>query len=424
MDWHIITGEYPPRPGGVSDYSAIVAAGLARTGRRVRVWTMDDRDYGTPADSAAETAVGEFEVRDDSAVLVRRLIGGWSRDDLRRLEAELDRTPAPRRLLIQYTPNSWGYKGMNFGFARFLSRRAAAGDEIRLMIHEAFYPLEPIDRPTRWALAIAQRMLIKQVLKHVDLFYVSIPYWESYVRPYAPRGLKGTWLPVVSNIAIVDDPAAVESIRRRIAPGGEPIVGCFSSFGGATSWTQRRVFSELIAQKSDCAFLLAGSGSIEFEKRRGASVRSARVHATGRLSDRDVSLHLQACDLMVQTYPDGISTRRSTIMSILAHGGSIVTNKGHLTEPFWSSSDAVRIVPSADAALFSVAIDALLADRGERLRLGAAAKRLYDERFSIDRLIERLLEDSAEPAIDRSTIQSSAEVDSAVVSRSIAIHCD
>ena len=38
MTWHIITGEYPPTIGGVSDYSQLVAEGLADAGDEVHVW--------------------------------------------------------------------------------------------------------------------------------------------------------------------------------------------------------------------------------------------------------------------------------------------------------------------------------------------------------------------------------------------------
>ena len=39
--WHLITGEYPPRLGGVSDYTRAVAAGLALNGCDVHVWCPD-----------------------------------------------------------------------------------------------------------------------------------------------------------------------------------------------------------------------------------------------------------------------------------------------------------------------------------------------------------------------------------------------
>jgi hypothetical protein len=36
--WRLVTGEYPPQHGGVGDYSAQLAAGLAREGHEVHVW--------------------------------------------------------------------------------------------------------------------------------------------------------------------------------------------------------------------------------------------------------------------------------------------------------------------------------------------------------------------------------------------------
>src|SRR5256714_13899599 len=36
--WHLITCEYPPRTGGVSDYTRLVAEGLSEAGDEVHVW--------------------------------------------------------------------------------------------------------------------------------------------------------------------------------------------------------------------------------------------------------------------------------------------------------------------------------------------------------------------------------------------------
>jgi hypothetical protein len=38
MDWHLITAEYPPQSGGISDYSHLIATGLAAEGETVHVW--------------------------------------------------------------------------------------------------------------------------------------------------------------------------------------------------------------------------------------------------------------------------------------------------------------------------------------------------------------------------------------------------
>ena len=39
MQWHIITGEYPPKRGGVSDYTYLLARALAEAGEDVHIWT-------------------------------------------------------------------------------------------------------------------------------------------------------------------------------------------------------------------------------------------------------------------------------------------------------------------------------------------------------------------------------------------------
>jgi hypothetical protein len=40
--WHMITGEYPPQAGGVSDYSRVVARGLAAAGDTVHVYAPEN----------------------------------------------------------------------------------------------------------------------------------------------------------------------------------------------------------------------------------------------------------------------------------------------------------------------------------------------------------------------------------------------
>ena len=91
--WHIITGEYPPRPGGVADYSYLVAGALARAiGREVHVWT----------------APQEGTTPEQPGVVVHRETAAWGRPRPRPPRRAIDAFPGPRRLLVQYTTNVWG----------------------------------------------------------------------------------------------------------------------------------------------------------------------------------------------------------------------------------------------------------------------------------------------------------------------------
>ncbi len=374
--FHLLTGEYPPRPGGVSDYSAQVASGLAAAGALVHVWT-------TPGGDPPEVP----------AVTVHRDSGRWSPAGLARLGAALDTFPVPRRLLVQYTPNAWGAKGLNLAFCRWLvARRRVRGDEVRLMFHEVAYPWQLHDKPTRWLLAAGQRWMARTLLRagtHVD---VTTPAWEGMLRAVAPGRLETVgWRPVPSNIPVADDPKAVASVRARVCPAGGSVVGSFSSFSELTGPLLAAALPGVLAGHHDRVGLLIGQGGDRFAARLVAANPGlrGRLVATGPLTAAEVSAHLGACDLIVQLYPDGLTTRRTSLMASLAHGVPVVSNSGHLTEPFWAASGAVTL--AAGPGGVASAADRLLADPAERARSGAAGRTLYDLRFALERTIEAIM---------------------------------
>jgi len=115
-----------------------------------------------------------------------------------------------------------------------------------------------------------------------------------------------------------------------------------------------------------------------------------RVHATGPLAPEDLSRHLSACDLLIQPYVDGVSTRRSSFMAGLAHGRPILTTTGPATESLWAGSEAVALVPVGDPRAFVESLDALSKDENRRAHMGDAARKLYHERFDVAHVVARL----------------------------------
>ena len=170
--WHLITGEYPPQPGGVSDYTAMVAADLADAGREVHVWAPR-REGETP---------------EHPGVTVHRVADGWSPADLLAIGKALDDCPGPRRLFVQYTPSSWGYKSLNFAFGRWLLGRQGRGDEVWLMVHEAYYTGKLLDKPIRWILPLAHRLMMRDSLAASARAFVSTPRYETTPAPLGTRG--------------------------------------------------------------------------------------------------------------------------------------------------------------------------------------------------------------------------------------------
>ena len=93
---------------------------------------------------------------------------------------------------------------------------------------------------------------------------------------------------------------------------------------------------------------------------------------------------------MLQPYPDGISTRRTSAMVGLAHGRAIATTTGHLTESLWAKSGAVAISPVNELFENARLASSLLLDVKHRKQLGSAGRALYESKFDISNTVAAL----------------------------------
>jgi glycosyltransferase involved in cell wall biosynthesis len=245
--------------------------------------------------------------------------------------------------------------------------------------------------------AVVHRLMTAVLMKTASRVWMSIPAWEGRLRPYAfGRELEFSWSPIPSSIPVVDDPAGVQAIREHYAPAGEPLVGHFGAYDRNTTELLLRSMPELLRSSPACRLLLLGHGSQQmYAKLIAAQINSPpglaeRVHATGTMAAKDVSLHLSACDVLLQPFIDGVSSRRGSVMAGLVHGVPIVTNNGRLTEPLWAESGAVALAPGADAEALVKATLELLSDETSRRPLGDAGRELYNEHFTIERTVAAL----------------------------------
>jgi glycosyltransferase involved in cell wall biosynthesis len=380
-EWHIVTGEYPPAPGGVSDYSAGVARGLAGAGETVHVWCPD-----APGDRS-----------DPVGVYVHRLAGNWTRLDLASVSQALDAQSRPRRLLVQWVPHAYGARSLNLAFCRWVRQRGRRGDVVDLMVHEPFLAfLEGSIRQD--AGAAVHRLMVSMLLSVARKVWVAIPAWTPRLRPWAfGRAIEYCWLPVPSNVPVAANPQQVSAVRARLDAGGAPVIGHFSTYGVQTVKDLETLVPCLHRAMPRATIALLGRGGEEMAARLRASTGSdARITATGGLEAETLSCWLQSCDLLVQPYPDGASTRRGTLMAALSHGVPVVTTVGRLSEPFWVTSAAVTAVRAGDLGALAEATVALAADLERRQAQSAAGRQLYAERFDIGGTIRALVSDTCE----------------------------
>jgi glycosyltransferase involved in cell wall biosynthesis len=383
--WHIITGEYPPAPGGVSDYSFAVASGLAAAGDTVHVW--------------CPRAVGDRV--DVPGVSVHSIAGSWRSSDLRAIDAALDREPGQKRLLVQWVPHAYGRRSLNVAFCRWVRRRARAGDVLDLMVHEPYLPFRE-GSLRQDAAAAVHRLMVTLLLSEARRVWVAIPRWADCLRPWTfARDARFCWLPVPSNIQVAPSNGAAARLRADLLNGsGGLVVGHFSTYPTATQRDLRALLPDLLSKVPDATLQLIGRGGENFvnELRALLGKDSDRIRASGPSSNEEVSCQLQACDLMLQPYPDGASSRRGTLMAALAHGLPVVTTFGRLSEPFWRESGAVAAVPAGDLPAVTRMVSELARHPERRHRLAGIARATYESRFSLPHVIDALRSDSCGPS--------------------------
>jgi glycosyltransferase involved in cell wall biosynthesis len=380
--WHLITSEYPPQSGGVSDYTYLVAHGLASAKDKVHVWcpTYLEESPQIPG------------------VDVHRVMGRFAPIDLCNAGRELNRFQQPRRLLVQWVPHGYGYKSLNVHFCLWLWQRfVCCGDKIDLMVHEPFLPFNKHSYRQSAAAAVHRLMTII-LLRIAGRVWISTPTWRQFLLPYAMgRNIRFDWLPLTSNVPITNDEAAVSSIRAQYARGGV-LLGHFGTFGPPIAPLVNAILPSLLRQMTNASVLLIGSGSGEFGShliQKCPDLRD-RIHATGHVdAPSDLSPYISACHVLLQPYPDGITSRRTTIIAALSHGRPIVTTSGMLTESFWEASGAVVMVPAGDVDAFVTAVLEVLNNPSQSASMGKSALDLYHRQFQLDHIIGLLRENTA-----------------------------
>lgn len=370
MSWHLVTCEYPPDVGGISDHTAQLASGLAAAGDEVHVWC--------PGQDRAPRA----------RVHVHATLGSFGPADLERTGHEMDACAGPRQLVVQWVPHGFGHRSMNVGFCLWVARRARRGDRIHVVVHEPY--LEFSRGPWRHlAMALVHRVMTVVMLRAAHRIWLSTPAWEAHLRPYLlGRRTDMRWLPIPG----CEGSCGSDAAAAATAALNRPLVGHFGSYGDLVAPLLEERLVGLMASDTRPAVLLVGTGAEAFCDRLLVEHPDweGRLHATGYVPSDRLGDHLAACDLLIQPYPDGVTTRRTSVMTGLARGCPVVTTTGHLTEPLWAEQGAVALVDVRDPARFAAAAEELLRDGDARGRLGARAREVYDAHFSVSRLVHTL----------------------------------
>jgi len=381
MNWILITGSYPPDHGGVAHYTEHLAQELTRHGDRVWVFTGKG---GTAAGSGAVSVV--------------RLASQFGPRALREMSRQIDRIPEPRRIFVQYIPQALGphitlrrnrFLGIPISLCLWLRKRS---EPVWVMFHELRADVLPGAPVQARLLSSLTRWMIRLIMDSCERAFLSVPRWEREILEDVEDPCAMEWLPIPSNLPVQTNPAMAGAVRRQVLEeSSDLLLGHFGTFKSAMTGMFEGLLPELLA-KPRRRMLLIGQNSTVYRTQlvERHPQLAGRVLATGALSLEDAAASIAACDLMLQPFPDGASSRRSSLMAPLALGRAIVTSLGPRSEPVWTKSGSVDITDFANQAAALKRIENLIARPERRVALGRRASETYAERFSWERTIRLL----------------------------------
>ena len=292
----------------------------------------------------------------------------------------------PDWILLQYNPFSYGRWGLNLHLPLVMRTIRRKGQtKVAVMVHEPFVPL------TSWqfvVMSIWQRWQLWMLGKNADMLFFSIDPWVSRFQSWFP-GQRVMHLPVGSNIPRIPLERAEAKTRLGIQ-SGTTVIGLFGSLNPSRMIEQVRETAKAAwLQYKNVKMLYIGQ-DIAVAKEAFLGVP---LLAEGPLSPEEVSKRFSAMDIYLAPYSDGVSTRRTTLMTGLQHGLPVAGTYGELTDRILSerNGSALILVDVNDAAMFSTTVCQLCGDRAKQTSLSEEATSLFDREFSWQQIANRLL---------------------------------
>jgi polysaccharide biosynthesis protein PslF len=402
----LLSAEYPPRPGGVGDYTRWLGEALATRGHKISVLTILDF-------SLQIVDLGPSETNQKSKIKNQKSDWGWrcwpaviaALDELR-----------PDILHIQYQTGAYGmHPAINLLPWRL--RRLPGRPRVAVTAHDLLPPyLFPKAGPlrgwvTRRLLADADAVVVTNEIDFAEVMRLGISDWrlEAARQSLLSNLQSPALIPIGSNIPVAPPPGYERAAwRGRLGFAADDMLIAY--FGLISRSKGLDVLLDALARLPERFRLLVigGAASLPEDRAYAAEIERQlderrlreRVISTGHCAEAEVSAHLLAADMAALPFADGASFRRGSLLATLAHGVPTVTTtdediqsvsnlrpSSFVLRPLVDGEN-VLLVPPGDAGALAAPLERLADDAALRERLGTGGRALATQ-FSWERIAEQ-----------------------------------
>ena len=382
MNLALLSGEYPPQPGGVGDYTHQLAVALRQRGHAVAVLTIQGGRllaYAPPPGAAP----GEEDPRQ---ILAAHTGLDWSPRCWPAVVAALDQL-RPSWLHIQYQTGAYSMRpGINFLPWRL--RSLPGRPMVAVTFHDLRVPyLFPKAGPLRqWVntrLAADSDAVIATNPTDATQLQALIPHPSTLI-PH-PSALSPQLIPIGSNIPVAPPPGYTPAAwRARLGAPPDALLVAYFGLLSPSKGVDLLVEALATLRRPWRLLLVGGGASVPSDLAHAQAVRAriaalgltARVIETGHAEAAAVSAHLLAADLVALPFRDGASFRRGSLLAALAHGCVVVTTQPADPADAALLAPAAELVPPDDPSALAAALARMAADAPARAARAAAATAL------------------------------------------------
>ncbi|MGO1119630.1 hypothetical protein ACTL6U_13025 [Rhodovibrionaceae bacterium A322] len=317
----LLCGSLEPGTNGVGDYSRLLAAAFASEGMEVQLISLSDRH----ADQ--DLKAGGVVLEEETNTRIVRLAQTLPQDQrIKRLKEELaDFQPA--FVSLQYVLTSFHPKGMPWAFNRALTE-ALRPYKTHVMLHEAWFGLDPGARVTQKIYGVIQKQLLFSFLRALkpDLLTLSNPYYKELLNQ---GGFNSHYLPIYATVALSQNSNGQwlpEKLRELGLDTPERFLS-FGFFGGIFPNTPGPALltraGELAALEGKKALILSagrgGAGKYLFQQ-WAQTYPDMTFMELGSLPDEQVYSYLMGLDYGLTGYPHYLLGKSSQVAAMLEVG--------------------------------------------------------------------------------------------------------
>ncbi|MBI4221024.1 MAG: glycosyltransferase family 4 protein [Chloroflexi bacterium] len=289
----------------------------------------------------------------------------------------------PTWVAIEFVPFLYARRGINFAVPAFALWLRARGFRVFLQVHEPFVAL---DTPKHMVLGVLQRAMLCLLLAASRKVAVTTLVWCDMLRRLIPwRRDDVFWLPSGSNVPRVDvSDRERQALRGKLGLGDDDVLlAVISPFGaGKLPELVWRAWKRAASRTGCTRLLVIGVERDQALRLDRSAPGGDRVVYAGYVNVEEVSRLLTCADVFVCPYVDGVSARRTSVISAMEHGLPVVTTRGHLTDPGVFDASPLVLTDVGDGEGFCAEVEALATVPARRRAVGEATRAFFEERFA------------------------------------------